>query len=484
MADDRLDLVLRSLETPILPDPAFADRLFAQVAPMAIAAGRQDSTWWGRFLGVLHGRVPWTTMPRANHGRLLGAVLLAAALIALIAALIGASRSDPARLVQLSESVYLDPPPFDMTVTYQNGDVRRFRFDGESHMRLDVIAGAYNAFGPGSYAVTDTHRRAYWDSSTEIGVVQNVVGPNARPVELLDMRWGGINTMRTSSLCNRWSDAGITTIADRSVRHVRCAASGDEEAWIDPVSGFILRFNAAIEQEPEGVRTMTAEARRFDLEPATDAATFVIPDSGGRWGVAMPGGNAAMADGERAVTMWFTPAFAVVPQAGWRSWGEGEDSVGFVRGEPLPNNSNSGLWGVRLSVVWDAATGRDRTLDPGAQAAIDWIRADPYLRVGRETSTTVDGHSATRLDLRIVPPPADDPDCPWDGKTIPEPPCRRWFWTAPGYWTYGPELQAVTVTILDVGKSVLMIITQAVGPDAANHQAAIDELLATLDFLD
>ena len=61
----------------------------------------------------------------------------------------------------------------------------------------------------------------------------------------------------------------------------------------------------------------------------------------------------------------------------------------------------------------------------------------------------------------------------------------RNFKAAAGYWTYEREEQVdKRAMFLDVQGTAVMILMSADGPDLEAHRAAIDELLASIEFLD
>ena len=152
MADERLDVLFRRLEVQTRPSDSFAESLFGQIEPMAIAAGRRDRSRIGRLLGGF--RIPAMPLPPAA---LRQAILLAAllALLLLVVALVGSRPPDSNELVHTSEDVYRDPPAFDMRVEYENGDVRRFVFDGGATLRMDSVVDTLGIRPPGTYVITD-----------------------------------------------------------------------------------------------------------------------------------------------------------------------------------------------------------------------------------------------------------------------------------------------------------------------------------------
>ena len=197
------------------------------IEPRALAAGRRDRTWYGRINAAVRSRSIPMILPAPVGSRTL--ILVAALLVGLLAAAvvtIANLRPDPDRLVRSSEMVYNDPPSFDMTVDYSSGDVRRFRFDGISAVRLDVVAGRYRRLPPGRHVVTDTKlgHHADWDSAGETGSIYELPS-GLRPLHEVDMRWGIESNSwnrQSSEPCGDWVLIGEEIVANLGAWHVRC----------------------------------------------------------------------------------------------------------------------------------------------------------------------------------------------------------------------------------------------------------------------
>jgi hypothetical protein len=489
MADERLDLLLHRLDAPVTPDPAFGDSLYTRIAPLAIVAGRRDRTWYGKVIAALRGAQIGFVRP--SPALLRQAVLLAIMLVLLllVAVFVGSRPPNPNELVRLSEQVYLDPPPFDMTVDYQNGDVRRFRFDGNDVVRLDIVAGSYRARQTGGYILTDVtaNRRAEWDP---VSGTTSVFGlpSGLRPLHELDLRWGAdIDTWnhRPFGSCRNWILVGDEVVAGRRVLHVRCSDNPGkgEEYWVDPATGFVLR-STDVPTDEKDVR-MIGQVRTLALRGQVDASMFVFRTDDPTWGALMPGGNEPFQPGVRVVSARFRPAFAATPDEGWRSWGSDRDAVGFIRGADVENATDgAGIWAIRVSTVTDPESGRDVSLAPGAEAVIDWLRSHPYFEVETVQQTRIGSFPATSLPLRHVLPADFDRTCPPAIKDQPVPVCRRWFAANGAYWTYGPAHDLTQATVVDVHGATILILAWADGPHADAHMAAADALLATIEFLE
>ena len=248
MADVQLKQLLQGLDGAAAPDPAFSDALYERVAPMALAAGRRDRTWHGRIMATLRSRsiVLFPAVDPRFRTVVLGTALLLLALA--LAIVIGSRRPDPNQLVHSSEELYNDPPALDMSVRYEDGAVRRFRYDGTAITRMDVVSGTYQGRPQGTYFLMDAQsgRRFEWDPASETwsdvpalccqspalrtrpamgrGDARARAFPNRRA-----SAWTGNTSPRP-----RWPGGPRTTSGAPSVgRH--------EEYWIDDTNGFILR---------------------------------------------------------------------------------------------------------------------------------------------------------------------------------------------------------------------------------------------------
>ena len=198
----------------------------------------------------------------------------------------------------------------------------------------------------------------------------------------------------------------------------------------------------------------------------------------------MLGGNAPFEAGVRVISNPFTPAFVATPGDGWRSWGSGADIVGFVRGPDWNDDDGGAVLVVRLTKVTDVVTGLDRRLEPGPEAVFEWLRAHPYFDVGAIEPAQVGPLAAESVSFTEVRPADFDTTCPLPPAGQEVDPCWRWFAEVAGYWYYGSADHGARATVLDVNGTTVTILTWAEGPDEAAHLAAIEDLLASIEFLD
>lgn len=480
MADERLHQMLLPLDGAATPDESFGDALFERIAPLALAAGRRDRTWHGRIVMAVRS----VSLPIGGETpvQLRTAILLATllGLLLALAAIIGSRAHDPNQVVLGSEAVYRDPPAFDMTVGYSDGGIRRFRYDGGSAMRLDVVKGAFGLRPEGTYFLVDTERGRMieWDPVGRTSM-SSALEAGLRPIFQLDMRFGAevSRANQFASQCLKWQYVEETTVVARAAHHVRCATGLHEEFWVDAATGFVLRSTAVPTDDARIF--LTGEVRSLQLDVAIDPAAFAA-DEGPRLGAPMPGGEAPFEAGVRVVSNRFSPPFAATPGEDWRSWGTDTDVVGFVRGA-----DGGGVWVINLKVVTDVATGRDVPLDPGVDAAVDWLRHHPYVETGEPMPTRVGLREATSMTYRDVLPRGFESTCPHALDSEPAPACRRFFRAGTGYWTFGESPPAEQrASFLDVNGATIMILSSADGPDRAAQGAANEALLASIEFLD
>ena len=490
MADERLDVLLRRLEVRARPADTFAQSLYGHIAPRAIAAGRRDRSRIGRLVAGL--RVPVLPLPPAA---LRQAILLAAllALLLLIAALVGSRPPDANHLVRASEDFYRDPPAFDMRVEYENGDVRRYVFDGEATLRMETVVDTLGLRPPGTYTITDVDANRVADQdpiSGTTGIYELTIG--LRPAHLLDLRWGadGQSFSRSQGDCSGWEHIEEESLIGRRTHHVRCVdgSKHDEEVWIDAATGLILRSNDV--PADEGRSRMTGEVTSLLLGDDVETGALAFREDDPRWGQSMAGSSdPILAADRRVVSAAFMPPIAVTPLGdGWRFWGNGQQAVGFTRVDDpkRPAEGSGGVWILRPGAYTDIATGRDVPFPSEPRAVMDWLSKHPYFEVGNSETTQVGSIPAASVPFRHVTPAEFESTCPpaptERGAVVPL--CRRWMLVDGGYWTFGPPHDAAEATVLQVGDTTLLILAWADGPNAEAHMTAVHDLLATVEFLE
>ena len=490
MADERLDVLLRRLEVQARPSDRFAQSLYGQIEPMAIAAGKRDRSRIGRLIAVF--RIPTVPVPPAT---LRQAIALAALLmlLLLIAGLVGSRTPDPNDLVRTSEQAYRDPPAFDMRVEYENGDVRRYVFDGEATLRMEIVVDTLGTRPPGTYTITDVdaNRVAELDPvSGTTGIYE--LSSGLRPAHLLDVRWGadGRSFGRAQGDCSSWEHVEEESLIGRRTYHVRCmdGRKPDEEVWIDAATGLILRSNDV--PVDEGRSRMTGEVASLILGDGIDTSPLRFREDDPRWGQSMSGSDdPTLLASRRLVSERFLPPVAVTPpDDDWRFWGAGEQVVGFTRYDDPRRaaDGSAGLWILRPESYTDVATGRDVPFPSEPGAVMDWFGEHPYFVVGDVETTQVGSLSASSVPFRHITPPDYERTCPpvptERGAFVPA--CRRWFLVDDGYFTYGPSHDAAEATALEVGDTTLLILAWADGPNAEAHMTAAHELLATTEFIE
>lgn len=486
MADERLHDLLLPLDGAATPDESFGESLFAQVAPLALAAGRRDRSWIGRIEVAV--RTAARPLPVPASAQLRTAIVLATllALLVALAAIVASRRPDPLQIVLGSEAVYRDLPAFDLTVGYSDGAIRRFRYDGERAMRLDAVKGEYRLRPEGTYIVVDVDRGVAfeWDPAGGTFLVSEHPA-SIRPTFLLDLRWGadlGV-PQSFSSPCATWEYVEETVVLARPAHHVRCATGLHDEFWVDAGTGIVLR-STAVPTDDDRI-SLTGEVQELVLGATIDPAALIVAD-GPRAGAPMPGGDTPFVPGLRVVTNRFSPAFAATPGDGWRSWGTDSDIVGFARGPDWTDTDGAGVLVVRLTRVPDVTTNEYIPLAPGPEAVLDWLREHPYYEVGDPVDTPVGAIPARSVSILERRPADFGASCPMPAPDERAGICWHLFpFGRDGYWTYpGNADHGATVTVLEVGDETVTIFSWADGPDKDAHQAAVEALIASIEFLD
>ena len=484
MADERLREMLRPLDGAATPDESFGEALFAQIAPLALAAGRRDRTWYGRVATTIRTAARPLPSPAANQLRTAIVLATVLALLLALAAIVASRRPDPLQIVLGSEAVYRDPPSFDITVGYSDGAIRRFRYDGADVMRLDAVKGAFGLRPEGTFILADVgrHLTFEWDAAGGT-VLTAAIAPGMRPIAPLDLRWGADvgQSGEFSSSCLSWEYIQETHVLARPVHHVRCATGLHDEYWVDIATGFVLR-STAVPTDDDRI-FLTGEVMEFALGVTIDPAVLVV--QGPHVGAIMPGGDARLEPGTRVVSNRFTRAFAATPGEGWRSWGTADNIVGFVRGPDWNDLDGGAVLVLRLTKVTDVDTGTDRPLAPGPEAVFEWLREHPYFELGEERDTFVSGLAARSVSIAGVPPDDIEARCPLPAAGDEPAPCWRWFPQGTNYWFYGGRIDpGGTAIALDVDGVTVTILSWANGPSKDAHLAAIEELIDSIEFLD
>jgi hypothetical protein len=486
---ESLGRILAPLEAASTPDDEFLAGLFERVAPMARAASQRDQTRLGRFERVLRRGMPRVALTQRQRTAVLLLALLAMLAVVLSVAIL-ASRPDPWSLIRESEMVYRDPPAFTMEVVYSDGNRRRWSYDGDGRLRVDILRGSYLDRPTGSWILTDINRNRRADLLDGTGTVSIAdLRPGLSPLHQLDLRWGsdfGEWTGRVNTICKDWTYVGREVIADRMTDQLHCTGSThgpDGSFWVDEQTKLVLRSTAVAEVLPD--RYVTGEVVAFQLDPTPDSTKFAFGDGDPSWGAVLSGGDAILVKGTRYVTNRFTPPFAItMPDDGWRSWGTDTDIVGFSRGGDLVPEGWGQMFVIRLDLIRDAA-GHEAHLGGAPQDVIDWIRHDPFMMAEEPVHTSIGPYQGTSIDFREVLPKDFDSTCP--GVTDPgDPPaCRRWLHIGLGWWTYGwPSPPKFRVIALDVrGVTITLLLLQH-GSDATTQLQAADALARTIDFLD
>lgn len=166
MADDRMFAAFRTFDAPLDPDPAFADRLFEDLAvdlgyrPQRGLAGLRRRA--RRALGLDRLPVGYPALRLAYLAALIGLLFALAIGAALVASqLLQRSAAD---IVSSSQALYRDgtASPFTMTIRYQDGSIERFLWNGAGSLRIETVSGqGLEGLAAGSYIVSTPQGRGH-----------------------------------------------------------------------------------------------------------------------------------------------------------------------------------------------------------------------------------------------------------------------------------------------------------------------------------
>ena len=169
MSDDRPFDRFHVLDRPIDPDPAFAERLFDDLAvdlgyrPERGLAGLRRRA--RRALGLERPPVGARALRLAYLAAILG-LLVALAIGAALAAgqFLQRSAED---IVRASQALYRDGtvPAFTMTIRYRDASVDRFLWNGTGSLRIETVSGVgLQGLAAGSYVVSTPQGRGTFDA--------------------------------------------------------------------------------------------------------------------------------------------------------------------------------------------------------------------------------------------------------------------------------------------------------------------------------
>jgi peroxiredoxin len=273
MRDDRLLQAFATLDLPVEPDAAFADRLFGDlVATLDLGAGtrapRSFRERLARALGIGAARRPLATV-RLSYVAIVVWLLLAlvVGLLVVVGALL--LRPDPAELVRRSQAAYEDPPAFTMVLRDPEGQTARFLSDGTGTYRLEAPGES-----AGSYYLYDGERSGHYEASLDTWGA-GLADDRGGPIWLFNFEFTWSNTdysgpvpVRRILPCEGASYLGESLIAGRPTDHVVCADI-DMEYWLDRETAIILRIEA-------GPTTPNWDISGPGIQPVVEAVSFTV----------------------------------------------------------------------------------------------------------------------------------------------------------------------------------------------------------------
>lgn len=248
MADDRMFAAFRTFDAPLDPDPAFADRLFEDLAvdlgyrPQRGLAGLRRRARWA--LGLDRLPVGYPALRLAYLAALIGLLFALAIGAALVASqLLQRSAAD---IVSSSQALYRDgtASPFTMTIRYQDGSIERFLWNGAGSLRIETVSGqGLEGLAAGSYIVSTPQGRGTLDARA--ATWSQVDEPPFWPLRGLPLVWivpvpVPLGQAPPTYTCPAWQREPDGTVAGRSAYHVTCDSLG---FWIDTETLILLRHD-------------------------------------------------------------------------------------------------------------------------------------------------------------------------------------------------------------------------------------------------
>lgn len=253
MSDERFLRGFANFDVTVAPDPAFAERLFGDLAAelgfrgATGAALSRPAALLREPIGLRLRRTFGFDRPTTFAGmRLSYVVAIVALLLALLAGtlVVGQrllARPSPAELVRLSQAAYEHPPAMEMVFIMPFTERYRLAADGKGTWRVEPPNET-----AGSYYLWDGTRAAHFDASSKTWVpdmsayIQGPVGPFMN-----EFTWTSMGTDGTARKlpCVGAAWIGEDAVAGRPADHVRCP-DHDMDFWLDRETHLILRLRA------------------------------------------------------------------------------------------------------------------------------------------------------------------------------------------------------------------------------------------------
>jgi thiol-disulfide isomerase/thioredoxin len=294
------------------PDPGFGDGLYESLAEdlgfRASVGSRM--TLLDRLARAIGLRRPFTTSPSFRVARVVSIVaLVVILLLALVVAAGHLLQSRPAltgdEIVQRSQALYSNPPAFDMTVGFASPRVVRFRYDGDDHLRSDVISGSFflSPEGPGSFRIDTSTQTATYDASKKSWLAANAPAGLPPLASMFPLNWlvqapyQPPATPPGYDCPNGWQHTADGTVADRPAYHVTCGSETD--VWIDQASFLVvgsgshiaatsLAIGAAVDP---ALFDLTMPRGAYDANNPPPSTVLVAGQPGPDWTGSLQGGG-------------------------------------------------------------------------------------------------------------------------------------------------------------------------------------------------
>ena len=280
MSEDRLSSFFRKLDAPLEPNREFAEELFESLAAdlgfRPIGRRTAVARRIRRTLGLERLPTGSAALRFAYLVAILGLLLVAGLVLVPVGAALLRERS-AGELVTESIARYEAPPPFVMTIRFQDGSVARFLSDGSGSIRIESLTGRlFGELPEGSYFIRTPAGQGTFLAGDHSWLQSN--DPIPYPLAGLPLNWVPNVPVEAGAqppqyTCPEWQREPDGTIAGRAVFHVTC---GELAFWIDKESMLVLRKD---DPQIRGA-SLVGEAIDLSLEPPASALFALVRPAG------------------------------------------------------------------------------------------------------------------------------------------------------------------------------------------------------------
>ena len=314
MNDERIFAGFRTaLDERVDPDPAFADRLYETLA-VDLGLQKMDDARPRGLAGRL-ARALGAKRRSANRRALrvamtatVAALLLALALMA--ALIVGQALRTPEPILTgdaialHSQSLYPNPPAFDMTVRFWGIDVVRYRYDGGENLRTDVLKGSLpeSSAPVGSYVIETATKQAIYHAGEKSWYVADLPAPRPPLFSMFPINWIAPKPFKPPEpppgyTCASWQREADAIAAERPAYHITCGPQVD--FWIDQESSLVVgsgtmiaatSLTVGLAPDPS-LFALVMPAGAYDANHPPPSTTVVVGQTAPDWTGPIQGGG-------------------------------------------------------------------------------------------------------------------------------------------------------------------------------------------------